>query len=51
VLEAQRWCSWCGATENLEVDHIVERRHGGTNGYDNLRVLCRSCHHTRGNRT
>lgn len=45
--EAQPWCSWCGTTADLTVDHIVPLVLGGTNELDNLRVLCRSCNSAR----
>ena len=37
--EAQPWCSNCGSTANLSVDHVKpgSMEHG-------LRVLCRRCH-------
>lgn len=43
-------CVWCGATEHLEVDHIVRYRDGGSNDLDNLRTFCHSCHIKRGGR-
>ena len=36
-------CARCGATENLELDHIVPRFAGGTNSRDNAQTLCRAC--------
>lgn len=35
---------------SAEADHILEHRHGGTDDFDNLRVLCRACNTAR-NRT
>jgi len=37
------FCAYCGATENLEVDHIVALSQGGVHSLDNLTVACRSC--------
>ena len=37
-------CVLCGATENLETDHIIELSRGGSNDFDNLQTLCKSCH-------
>lgn len=37
-------CQRCGATEALELDHIVPIAHGGTNDDDNALVLCKTCH-------
>lgn len=48
VLKRDERCVWCGATEQLEVDHInayathPEQRLDINNG----RVLCRPCHKT-----
>ncbi len=39
VRAEQPWCSRCGRTDDLTVDHIVP---GSLDG--GLRVLCRSCH-------
>ena len=33
-----------GRSARLVVDHIVERKHGGTDTLDNVRVVCWSCH-------
>ena len=41
-------CVFCGADDNLEIDHIVRYRDGGSNELDNLRTLCRPCHGKRG---
>jgi 5-methylcytosine-specific restriction endonuclease McrA len=40
-------CILCGATENLETDHIIELSRGGSNDFDNLQTLCKSCHETK----
>jgi 5-methylcytosine-specific restriction endonuclease McrA len=37
-------CQRCGATDGLEVDHIVPIALGGTNAEGNGLVLCRECH-------
>jgi len=44
LLAAHPFCSapGCGATTNLEVDHIRPRSQGGTDELANLRVLCRA---------
>ena len=36
-------CPQCGATDNLEIDHIVPISRGGDGRMENLQVLCRSC--------
>lgn len=33
-----------------EVDHIVPLSRGGTDDYDNLRVICRECNQAAGNK-
>lgn len=44
-------CEWCGDTERLEVDHIVEVVDGGgACGLLNLRLLCNSCHKAKTSR-
>lgn len=37
-------CVRCGATENLECDHIVPVNAGGTHDAENLQTLCTTCH-------
>lgn len=36
-------CAHCGATERLEIDHIVPRSRGGYSYAHNLQVLCKPC--------
>ena len=43
-------CSACGSQENLEFDHIVPFSKGGSSTAENLRILCRPCNRSRGNR-
>jgi 5-methylcytosine-specific restriction endonuclease McrA len=38
-----RQCRYCGNDENLQVDHIISRKNGGTHDLENLQVLCRAC--------
>ena len=33
---------------NMTVDHIVPRKHGGTDALDNLQLLCGACNSTKG---
>lgn len=37
-------CVRCGATKNLECDHIVPVNAGGTHDAENLQTLCSTCH-------
>jgi hypothetical protein len=45
-----RCCQWCGAFDNLQLDHIVPWSNGGSDRSDNLRLLCANCNETRSNR-
>ena len=42
--EQGRRCGTCGKAGALEVHHVKELAHGGTNDLSNLQVLCRDCH-------
>jgi hypothetical protein len=44
VLERDGRCVRCGATQELEVDHIRPVALGGKTTPENLRTLCRECH-------
>jgi 5-methylcytosine-specific restriction endonuclease McrA len=41
-------CAICGSTKNPTIDHIVPISKGGTDGVDNLQVLCGSCNSRKG---
>lgn len=43
-------CAYCGRTENLSIDHLIPRLHGGEDGADNLVTACRSCNSSKGAR-
>ena len=43
-------CQLCGATERIEIDHILALSKGGTNHIDNLQPLCKPCNSGKGNR-
>lgn len=43
-------CTHCGASERLEVDHIVPVSKGGKTEISNLQPLCRSCNASKGDR-
>lgn len=49
---AQPWCTLCGRTEDLTLDHVVPLAKGGTVVPDanGVIVLCRSCNSRRGAR-
>lgn len=40
-------CVFCGATENLSLDHIVRYADDGPDTEENLRVLCMKCNQSR----
>lgn len=47
VLERDgRKCLLCGATEDLEMDHIIPLTMKGKTEIENLQTLCRRCHRT-----
>lgn len=44
----QRHCSYCGKKieyKDMQVDHILPKRMGGTDDMNNLNPSCRSCNH------
>jgi hypothetical protein len=41
-------CVLCGATEELQFDHILHHSKGGADTVENLRLLCRTCNQRRG---
>jgi len=45
VLERDRHqCTRCGATEDLQVHHVVAAEDGGPTTLENLITLCADCH-------
>lgn len=44
------FCQFCGTANDLTLDHIIPWSHGGPDTVVNLRVLCRPCNSSRGNR-
>lgn len=43
-------CPRCEKENPLSIDHIVPISKGGSNGLDNLQVLCNSCNSGKGNK-
>ncbi len=43
-------CRACGSTENLTIDHVTPRKHGGGNEEANLQTLCGPCNSRKGAR-
>jgi len=53
LLSLQPFCSYCGDTDRLEVDHIVPVSKGGENNVDNVDnvvVACKSCNCSKGDK-
>ena len=46
----QHKCRKCGATDNLEIDHIVPLVRGGSNDLNNIQILCMHCNRTKSDR-
>ena len=44
-------CQYCGAKENLTIDHIIPQSRGGIDSWGNLVSCCTSCNAKKGNRT
>lgn len=41
--ENKNECNYCGAEENLEIDHILPISKGGNSVIENLQILCKPC--------
>ena len=47
-------CVYCGAqpgTDELTIDHVVPRAHGGQSTWDNCVLACLTCNHRKADRT
>jgi len=44
TLKEKPFCARCGINKNLDIHHIIPFRISKSNNFDNLEVLCRSCH-------
>lgn len=40
-------CRHCGATDNLQFDHIIPRSRGGAGCAANVELLCATCNNTK----
>ncbi len=43
-------CQHCGSMYDLEYNHVVPYSKGGSNGVNNIQLLCRPCNMRKGNR-
>lgn len=43
-------CVYCGATENLQLDHIIPFSKGGATSLENLQLLCQKCNIEKSNK-
>lgn len=41
-------CQYCGARQNLTVDHVVPRSKGGSSTWDNIVASCAPCNRRKG---
>lgn len=41
-------CLYCGARENLTIDHVVPRALGGRDSWENLATACQRCNSRKG---
>lgn len=44
-------CAYCGATEELQVDHIYPYSKGGAHSIENFQPLCRACNYAKRDKT
>lgn len=48
--ELPRECVFCGASGNLQADHLIPRNRGGSDEADNMVQSCGACNASRGDR-
>lgn len=44
-------CAYCGAKENLTLDHVLPSSRGGEDTWENLVTACNKCNTLKGNKT
>lgn len=48
--ELPKGCVFCGASDDLQTDHLIPRNRGGTDEADNLVLTCQPCNGSRGDK-
>ena len=43
-------CKLCGSNDRIHYDHIIPYSKGGSNGVENIQILCDSCNLSKGDR-
>ncbi|MGD0197654.1 MAG: HNH endonuclease [Solirubrobacteraceae bacterium] len=52
VFARDEWtCQYCGARNNLTVDHVIPRSKGGLSSWDNIVASCAPCNRRKADRT
>ena len=55
IYKRDRWtCQYCGVqpgSEELTIDHVTPRSHGGQSQWDNCVLACLACNHKKADRT
>lgn len=44
-------CQYCGASNDLTLDHVMPRSRGGRHSWDNVVAACRTCNQRKGDKT
>lgn len=44
-------CQYCGAYDNLTLDHVIPKSRGGKTNWDNLATACKRCNSRKGDHT
>jgi 5-methylcytosine-specific restriction endonuclease McrA len=44
-------CQYCGARDQLTIDHVLPKSRGGRDSWENLVTACVSCNNRKGDRT
>ncbi len=44
-------CQYCGAIDNLTLDHVIPKSRGGSSTWDNLVTACKTCNSKKGDYT